>query len=97
MQEKVQLEDKFINHPNFKDWESYPEFSSVEGGADTLSYLFEVNRSMFVKVTEIIQPMQENRYNMMLHHAEVGMKPIENNLNADEVLTEIEHLAGVYE
>lgn len=96
MQEKVQLEDKFINHPNFKDWESYQKFSSVEGGADTLSYLFEVNCSMFIKVTEIIQPMHENRYNIMLHHSEVGMKKIESNLNADEVLKEIEHLTGVY-
>lgn len=96
MQEKVQLEQKFIRHPNFKDWESYQEFSSVEGSAETLSYLFEINRSMFVKVLEIIQPMQENRYDVLLYHAEVGMKKIEKNLNSKETLKEIEHLTGVY-
>lgn len=96
MQEKVQLEDKFIKHPRFMNWESYQEHSSVEGSFNTLHYLFEINQNMFAKVMEIIQPMHENRYNIMLHHSEVGMKKIESNLNADEVLKEIEHLTGVY-
>lgn len=97
MQEKVQLEERFINHPLFKEWENYKEFSSVEGSIETLSYIFDVNRNNFAKVTEIIQPMKENRYDVMLYHAEVGMKSIEKNLNVDEVLTEIEQLSGVYE
>lgn len=97
MQEKVELEDKFIKHPRFQSWESYQEFSSVEGSTETLNYFFDINRNMFVKVMEIIQPMQENRYNVMLYHSEVGMKQIESNLNTEETLKEIEHLTGLYE
>lgn len=95
MQEKVQLEDKFIKHPRFMNWESYQEYSSVEGGLNTLHYLFEINKNMYAKVMEIIHPMQENRYNMMLYHSEIGMEPIEKNLNTDEVLEELSHLIGV--
>lgn len=95
MQEKVQLEDKFIKHPRFMNWESYQEYSSVEGGLNTLHYLFEINKNMYAKVMELIQPMQENRYDVLLYHAEVGMKTIEKNLNADEVLKEIMNLSEV--
>src|SRR5699024_3798082 len=95
MQEKVQLEDKFIKHPRFMNWESYEVFSSVEGSLSTLSYLFDINKDMFAQAKEVIQPMQETRYDVLLYHAEVGMKKIESNLNADEVLKEISHLIGV--
>lgn len=95
MQEKVQLEEKFIKHPRFMNWESYQEYSSVEGGLNTLHYLFEINNDMYAKVMELIQPMQENRYDVLLYHAEVGMKTIEKNLNADEVLKEIMNLSEV--
>lgn len=94
MQEKVILEEKFIKHPRFSNWESYQEHSSVEGGSGTLNYIFDINRQAFIKVIEIIQPMQENRYDVLLYHAEVGMKTIEKNLNADETLQEIRHLTG---
>ena len=97
MQEKVQLEEKFIKHPRFMNWESYQVFSSVEGSVETLNYLFEINKNMYAKVMEIIHPMQESRYNMMLYHSEIGMKPIEKNLNTDEVLEELSHLTGVNE
>ena len=97
MQEKVQLEEKFIKHPRFMNWESYQVFSSVEGSVETLNYLFEINSNMYAKVMELIHPMQENRYNMMLYHSEIGMKPIEKNLNTDEVLEELSHLTGVNE
>lgn len=97
MQEKVQLEEKFIKHPRFMNWESYQVFSSVEGSVETLNYLFEINKNMYAKVMEIIHPMQEIRYNMMLYHSEIGMKPIEKNLNTDEVLEELSHLTGVNE
>lgn len=97
MQEKVQLEEKFIKHPRFMNWESYQVFSSVEGSVETLNYLFEINKNMYAKVMEIIHPMQERRYNMMLYHSEIGMKPIEKNLNTDEVLEELSHLTGVNE
>ncbi|MEY8559576.1 hypothetical protein AALF85_02535 [Jeotgalicoccus halotolerans] len=96
MQEKVILEDKFINHPKFSNWESYEVFSSVEGSLSTLSYLFDINKDMFAQAKEVIQPMKENRYDVLLYHAELGMKRIEKNLNADETLKEIEHLTGVY-
>lgn len=95
MQEKVHLENKFINHHRFINWESYQEYSSVEGGLNTLHYLFQINKDAYVKVMEVIHPMQENRYDMLLYHSEVGMKTIENNLNTDEVLEELSHLIGV--
>ena len=95
MQEKVQLEDKFIKHPRFMNWESYEVFSSVEGSLSTLSYIFDINKDKFAQAKEVIQPMQENRYDVLLYHAEFGMKKIESNLNVDEVLKEINHLIGV--
>lgn len=95
MQEKVQLEQKFINHPNFKDWESYQVFSSVEGSVETLSYIFDINPDTYIKVTEIIQPMQETLYDVLLYHAEVGMSELERNVNTTKTLEEIEHQVGV--